>query len=166
MIFQSDRFRRPLRSASEGLRGGFWGSFWKLLGILFAVFAGGFMRQVKKCCLGLFFVANPKQLPLQKQANRTVHPLKIDDALMTVCISRHVFKTPPFFVPKAQSVASKLAYKLMFFGIRCKSLFLGALGSVWRSNLDSSWRARWRTRPPKIYFFLALAAPECFFAFR
>ena len=112
------------------------------------------MRQVKKCCLGLFFVANPKQLPLQKQANRTVHPLKIGDALMTVCVFRHVLKTPPFFVPKAQSLASKLAYKLMFFGIRCKSLFLGALGSVWRSNLGFSWRARWRTRPPKIVFFL------------
>ena len=56
--------------------------------------------------------------------------------------------------------------KPMPFGIGCNSSFLGALGSVWSSNLGSSWRARWRTRPPKIVFFLALAAPECFFCFQ
>ena len=131
----------------------------------FAVLAGGFVWNVKRCSLGLFFVAILKELRLQKQANRTVHPLKIEVGLLTVCISRHVLKTLPFFLPKAQSVASTLASKPMPFGIRCKSSFLGALGSVWRSNLGSSWRARWRTRPPKIAFFLALAASECFFAF-
>ena len=56
-----------------------------------------------------------------QQANRTVHPLKIDDELITVCISRHALKTSPFFLPKALSVASKLASKLMLFGTEYKS---------------------------------------------
>ena len=106
------------------------GSILEVPGKFLAVFAGGFMRQGKKCCVGLFSVANLKQFPWQKQANRTVHPLKIDDELMTACISRHVLKTSPFFLPKAQSVASKLASKLMLFGTGYESSFLGALGSV------------------------------------
>ena len=46
-------------------------------------------------------------------------------------------QTLAFFLPKAHSLACKLASKLMVFNIGYKSQFLVALDAVWRSNLGS-----------------------------
>ena len=72
----------------------------QVLGTLFAVFAGDFVRQVKKCSRALVFVANLQELPLQKHANRTVRPLKIDEELMPQSVFRHVLKTCSFLLQK------------------------------------------------------------------
>ena len=129
----------------------------EVLGTLFAVFAGDFVRQVKKCSRALVFVANLQELPLQKHANRTVQPLKIGEELMPQSIFRH---NASIFASKAHSVASKLVCRLMLFDIRYKSWVLGAPRGVWRSKLEPFWRARWGTRLPKIGFFLSLPASE------
>ena len=136
------------------------GSFWMLPGTLFGVFFAGFVMHMKKGSLAMFFVANLRELPLQKQANRTVHPLKIEDGLVMVCIFCHVLTMPSFFLPKQLSVAPKLTTQAMLFGMGYKSWILDALGPVWSSTLGSFWRARRGTRPPKIGFFLTPAASE------
>ena len=43
-----------------------------------------FVRNVKKCCLGVFLGEKSTRLVLQKHANRTVHPSKIEDVLPMV----------------------------------------------------------------------------------
>ena len=95
------------------------------------------MRQVKKWCLGLLFVANLKEPRLRTQVNRLVQPAKIADGLMMVCIFRRVLKTTSFCISEAHHVAYELTQQITFFGIVSKFLILVLLislgGAVWKA---------------------------------
>ena len=84
------QFRERFLGASEGSRGGFWGPFRKALGPFSLVSDQEFVRNVNKCCLGVFLGEKSTRLVLQKHANRTVHPLKIEGELTVAYVFRNV----------------------------------------------------------------------------
>ena len=92
------------------------GLFWRALGPFSLGSEQQFLRDVRKCCLGVFLGEKSTRLVLQKHANRTVHPLKIEGVLPTVQRLLHMFQRPLFWFPKAGFGASKQYPTSMFFG--------------------------------------------------
>ena len=93
MTFCGDPFRGPSSGAFEATEGVFWSVFWRVLGAHVAVSDSGFVQHVKKSPLGVFLQAKIKGLRLQKHANRTVHPSKIEGELSVAYVSSIVFKS-------------------------------------------------------------------------
>ena len=60
------------------------GSLLKVLGPSFVLSEQDCVRHVKKVSFGVFLGTKSKRLVLQKHANRTVHPLKIEGVLPMV----------------------------------------------------------------------------------
>ena len=130
------------------------GSLLEVSWALFGVFAGGFVRRVKKCSFGLFLGAKSRGPLLQKHAIRTVHPSKIGDQLSIVYVLLHVSQRPPFWSPKACLGASNQTPTSMFFGTWYKVFILPRLGVPWRSNLDHFRHASWGYPAAEMCFFL------------
>ena len=86
MTFFGVQFRERFLGASEGFRGEFWGTFCSALGPFSVVSDQEFVRDVKKCCLGVFLGEKSRRLVLQKHANRIVYRSKIEDRPVLVCI--------------------------------------------------------------------------------
>ena len=72
------------------------GLFWRALGPFSLGSEQQFLRDVRKCCLGVFLGEKSTRLVLQKHANRTVHPSKIEGVLPTVQRLLHMFQRPYF----------------------------------------------------------------------
>ena len=118
------------------------------------------VRYVKKFSFGVFLGAKSTRLLLQKHANRTVHPLKIEGVLPMVQRLLHVFQRPLFWFPKTGFGASKQYPTSMFFGTCDKVVILGLLGVSWRSNLRVFWRASRRNTAAQLLFFVGSGHPS------
>ena len=100
-----------------------------------------FVRYVKKSSFGVFLGAKSKGLLLQKQANRTVHLSKIEEALPQDYVLPNDPQGDTFCLVKAYSGGFKLYHKSLLFGTWCQLLILDSLGVVWGANLDPFWHA-------------------------
>ena len=74
------------------------------------------VRYVKKFSFRVFCGAKSTRLVLQKHANRTVHPSKIEGVLPMVQSLVHVSQRPLFWFPKACFGGSKQYPTCMFLG--------------------------------------------------
>ena len=141
VTFCGVQFWSPLLGVSKSSGGEYWGSFWKLLGLLFGLSDKVFEQSSKNSLLGVFFGAKFKRLLLQNHANRIVHPLKIEDELTQDSVLPNVSQRDLFCFPKACFGGFKLYYKTLLFGTWCKLTILSPLGVVWGFNFVSFWRA-------------------------
>ena len=105
------------------------------------------MRYVKKSVSGVFLGEKSTRLVLQKHANRTVHPSKIEGVLPMVQRLLHVFQRPLFWFQKDGFGASKQYPTSMFVATLDEVFILGLLGVSWRSNLDLFWHASYFLKP-------------------
>ena len=74
------------------------------------------MRYVKKFSFRVFCGAKSTRLVLQKRANRTVHPSKIEGLLPMVPSLQHVSQRLLFWLPKARFGGSKQYPTCMLLG--------------------------------------------------
>ena len=84
---------------------------WFLLGVLgpFSLVSDQeFVRDVKKCCPGLFLGEKSTRLVLQKYVNRTVHPSKIEGVLRMAYIFQKGFLKTTFCSAEASSGGFRL----------------------------------------------------------
>ena len=141
VTFLGVQFRNRFPRASEGSRGEFWALFWRVLGPCFVLSEQDCVRHVKKVSFGVFLGAKSKRLVLQKHANRTVHPLKIEGVLpMAYIFQKGLLKTA-FCSTKASSGGFKLYPKALIFGTSYEVLIFDCLGVVLGTNLSLFWRA-------------------------
>ena len=84
VTFWGVQFRERFPEASEGFRRAFWDTFWRVLGSLFLLSDQESVRYLKKLSFGVFLGGKSIALLLQKHANRTVHPSKIEGVLPMV----------------------------------------------------------------------------------
>ena len=87
-----------------------------LLELLFLVSDQESVRYVKKSVSGVFLGEKSTRLVLQKHANRTVHPSKIEGFLPMVQSLQHVSQRFLFLLPKARFGGSKQYPTCMFLG--------------------------------------------------
>ena len=115
VTFLGVQFRDCFLGASEGSRREFSGSFWRVQGRFFLFSEQDCVRHVKKLSFRVFLGAKSKRLVLQKHANRTVHPSKIEGARPLLSVLLPASQGGPFWGFKSVYLSFQLVRDFLVF---------------------------------------------------
>ena len=98
------------------------------------------MRHVKKVPFGVFLGAKSKRLVLQKHANRTVHPSKIEGVRPLLSVLPHASQGGPFWALKSAFLSLQLVPDVLVFRRLVQTLHFESFRRLQEALLGSIWK--------------------------